>query len=315
MLDKIAATFGAVIHTLTQGNIEMSENRSTTDLKETGERLLTEQYSDTTLEHLHRYALAVHLSEDKDVLDIASGEGYGSNLLASTAKSVLGVDIAEDAVLHAQQKYQKPNLAYRQGPADNIPVDSGAVDVVVSFETIEHHDRHDEMLSEIKRVLRDDGLLIMSTPDKRYYTDLPQSKNPFHVKELYLEEFRSLIKSHFANVNLLLQKISYGSLVIPESKSQGFVMYSGDHCNIHSCASLPQAVYAICVASNGRLPITYPSFWDGLQLLRSGIVSQLNSKQNQIIGIEHELKALRNSWSFRIGRALTWAGRSVLHRD
>jgi len=288
----------------------MNENKSIMELEWTGERLVTGDYNDTTLEHLHRYALAAYVSGSKNVLDIASGEGYGSNLLAGAAKSVIGVDIAEDAVLHARQKYQKPNLTFKQGSADNIPVDSDSIDVVVSFETIEHHDKHDEMLSEIKRVLRDDGLLIISSPDKRYYTDLPQYKNPYHVKELYLEEFRSLIKSHFANVNLLLQKISYGSLVVPESESQGFVMYTGDYRNIHSCAGLPEAVYVICVASDGSLPTTYPSFYDGLQVLRSS----LDSKQRQIISIEHELRSLQNSWSFRLGRALTRPGRSVLRR-
>jgi 2-polyprenyl-3-methyl-5-hydroxy-6-metoxy-1,4-benzoquinol methylase len=65
---------------------------------------------------------------------------------------------------------------------------------VVSFETLEHHDKHDEMFLEIKRILRPGGLLLMSTPEKLFYTDLPNVQNEFHVKELYLEEFRDLGK-------------------------------------------------------------------------------------------------------------------------
>jgi len=62
-------------------------------------------------------------------------------------------------------------------------------DLVVSFETIEHHDEHEQMLAEVKRVLKPDGMAIISSPDKAIYTDKPEYHNSFHVKELYREEF------------------------------------------------------------------------------------------------------------------------------
>lgn len=69
----------------------------------TGERLLTGYFDRYSVEHLHRYALARQLAHGKDVLDIACGEGYGSNLLATIARTVTGVDIDSEIVHHAKR--------------------------------------------------------------------------------------------------------------------------------------------------------------------------------------------------------------------
>src|SRR5690349_4921310 len=115
----------------------------------TGERLETNIHSQVTAEHLHRYALAMEYVQDKTVLDIACGEGYGSNLLAQKAKSVVGVDIDKFIVSEAKNKYRKSNLSFLEGSA---PLDDQSIDVVVSFETLEHTSNHEQFLSEIKRV-------------------------------------------------------------------------------------------------------------------------------------------------------------------
>ncbi|MGB7416076.1 MAG: class I SAM-dependent methyltransferase, partial [Thermosynechococcaceae cyanobacterium] len=124
-----------------------------------GERLETHIYNEVAVEHLHRYAITMELVKGKKVLDLASGEGYGSSLMAQVASHVTGVDISQEALDHARKKYLKSNLLFLQGSADNIPVESNTIDIVVSFETIEHHDKHEEMLLEIKRILKSDGLL------------------------------------------------------------------------------------------------------------------------------------------------------------
>jgi len=111
----------------------------------TGERLLTGYFDRFTVEHLHRYALTRRLDHGKDVLDIASGEGYGSNLLASVANTVIGVDIDPMVVRHAKNKYSKNNLDFLTGSCSSIPLEPDSVDLVVSFETLEHHDQHEEM--------------------------------------------------------------------------------------------------------------------------------------------------------------------------
>src|ERR1051325_4300232 len=104
-------------------------------LTDNGERLLPEMHDANAVMHWHRYAFAAGLCRGKDVLDIASGEGYGSNLMSGAAKSVTGVDISAEAVAHANAKYNSPTLRFLQGSAAEIPLEDASVDVAVSFET------------------------------------------------------------------------------------------------------------------------------------------------------------------------------------
>jgi len=179
-------------------------------------------------EHLHRYALAAVMVDGKSVLDIASGEGYGSHLLSQKADSVIGVDISEEAVEHANRKYAgKANLSYRIGSASAIPLDDNAVDIVTSFETLEHTTEHDAFLKEIKRVLKPGGVLIMSTPDTVLYK-LREPENPYHVKELSTPEFEQLINAHFEFADFFSQRCLVGSFIIPfQNESAKFTCYSG----------------------------------------------------------------------------------------
>ena len=167
------------------------------------------------LEHLHRYLLARELSHGRRVLDIACGEGYGSDLLAEVASSVVGVDIVAEVVQHARIRYQRPNLAFAAGSCAAIPLADGSIDVVVCFETLEHHDQHDQMMREVTRVLRPDGLLIISSPDRHEYSEVPGYRNPFHAQELDRSEFARLLESHFSHVRLIGQRIRAGSIVGP----------------------------------------------------------------------------------------------------
>ena len=152
------------------------------ELPWTGERLVPALRGDIALEHLHRYAIATALAAGLDVLDIASGEGYGSQLLASRSRSVVGVDIAPEAVRHAQAKYSRANLSFLEGSCTAIPLPDASVDVVVSFETIEHIQEHEQFLAEVLRVLRKDGQLLISTPERSNYDATLASTNPFMDK-------------------------------------------------------------------------------------------------------------------------------------
>ncbi len=282
----------------------MNSKNEPLNLPDTGERLVTETYNQSTIEHLHRYALALGLCDGKDVLDIASGEGYGAHILSDVATSVVGVDVSSEAVLHAQMKYMKANVRYIQGSTSDIPLQANSVDVVVSFETIEHHDKHEEMMSECKRVLRPNGTFIVSSPDKLNYTDKPNYVNPYHVKELYAEEFRWLIKKHFRNVKFLTQRTVYGSLVVPEDDPAGFAEYAGDHYKISSFDNMQEPIYNICIASDVHLPQQLVSFFEGLQI-----------KDNEIKQIEERCqRTIVNSNSYRIGKAITWLPKKILGR-
>ena len=228
-------------------------------LTPTGERYLPNVLTgDIIAEHMHRYYLAQDYVENKDVLDIACGEGYGSHYLAQKAASVVGVDVDPATVEHAQATYSHPGLNYRQGDCATIPLDDNSVDVVVSFETIEHHDRHEAMMEEIKRVLRPEGLLIISSPDKHEYSEKPGYNNPYHVKELYKQEFEQLLKSHFAHTMLIGQRVVYGSAMW-DTRKKYHTTYS--EARPQGLGGTPDPLYWVALASQEKLPELRSSFF------------------------------------------------------
>ena len=186
------------------------------DAEFTGERFLPGIEGTIRAEHLLRYALAAELVEGGDVLDIACGEGYGAALVSRRARRVYGVDIDAPTIDRARQTYAaNASLEWLVGSCDAIPLPDACVDTVISFETIEHHDRHEEMLREIKRVLRPGGLLILSSPNKKVYTDEANYHNPFHVRELYREELERLLGEHFGGWRLFGQWSGISSFLYP----------------------------------------------------------------------------------------------------
>lgn len=219
--------------------------------KWTGERLETHVNNETAIEHLHRYNIALQYVTNKIVLDIASGEGYGSNLLSNSAEKVYGVDISITAIQNAKEKYKKPNLNFIVGKADEIPLPDNSVDVVVSFETIEHHNKHVEMLVEIKRVLKHNGILIISSPDKLQYSDKPKYKNPFHQKELYKEEFESLIAGYFKELKCYDQRFLTGSLIKSGDNSGDISFFNGNYNELKNVEFEP--MYNIIIACDYEL--------------------------------------------------------------
>ncbi len=224
-------------------------------LEFTGERYVPTEPGEIRLEHLHRYAWSRHLVVDKDVLDLASGEGYGSQMLAEAgARSVIGVDLSVEAVTHAQHVYGSvPGLRFVHGDAAAVPLPDRSVDVVVSFETLEHHDRHEEMLSEIRRVLRPHGVLVISSPNRPIYDAQNQQRNEFHVKELDLGEFKALLGHHFQHVRIFGQRMALGTAIYPLETGAAVadleaLVDTGRKIE-HRSAALPDPVYFLAVAT------------------------------------------------------------------
>lgn len=182
-------------------------------LEFTGERFTPECVREIWYEHWHRYSFALPLARGKRVLDAACGEGYGSAMLAAEAASVLGVDISPDTVAHAKARYgTRDRLRYDIGDCtrlDHLPAKS--FDLIVSFETLEHLHDHERMLAGFARLLADDGVLLISTPDKRTYTDIAGTINEHHVRELYRDEFEILLASQFPHHRLFGQKLLFAS--------------------------------------------------------------------------------------------------------
>lgn len=187
----------------------------------TGERYLSEIPGPIQYEHYHRYVFALPYCAGKDVLDIASGEGYGSAFLASVARSVVGVDIAKEAVEAARLAYASRNLRYLAGSCTAIPVPDASIDVIVSFETLEHFQEQELFFAECKRVLRPGGVLIISTPDKTVYSPLGRPPNPFHARELTRAEFEAALASHFGDYDLVGQAQIVGSMIGPIGAKAG----------------------------------------------------------------------------------------------
>lgn len=244
---------------------------SSQSLPWTGERFLPEMQGSIEIEHLHRYLFAKQLTSGKRVLDIASGEGYGSALLAYTATSVVGVDISPEAIAHASAKYRADNLEYRLGSCAAIPLMDHSVDIVVSFETIEHHVEHEAMMREIKRVLIPGGLLVISSPDKLEYSDRIGYDNPYHVKELYREEFESLLGDYFKNHSIAGQRIIYGSAIFGETSPNKISNYDLRDKLLEAVPSIRGAVYLVAVASDAELPS-----------IESGILEQSISESDEV---------------------------------
>jgi 2-polyprenyl-3-methyl-5-hydroxy-6-metoxy-1,4-benzoquinol methylase/glycosyltransferase involved in cell wall biosynthesis len=211
-----------VVRSLKNGGQSEMPPKPASQLEWTGERYLP-WLDEATIgyEHLHRYAYATQFVDGKRVLDLACGEGYGSQLLARTARDVVGIDIDVGAVRHASNKYLRRNLEFRVGSITAVPVEGqNLFDVIVCFEALEHIADHHALLKEIKRLLTPDGVFIVSTPNKWAYSDEPQYTNPFHVHELYFGEFRELLKKYFRQVKMLGQRVYCNSHIWPVFPSE-----------------------------------------------------------------------------------------------
>ncbi len=274
-------------------------DNATPELESTGERFLPEMQGTIALEHLHRYAMAKDFAAGKVVLDIACGEGYGSAVLAGTAARVYGVDIAPDAIAHAKGTYHRPNLEFLVGRCADIPLPAGAVDLVVSFETIEHHTEHEAMFAEIKRVLRPGGMMIMSSPDKLEYTERAKHANAYHVKELYADEFQQLVERHFSHVAILGQRVLYASAILPaDLPGEAIQYYRENGSAIQMANGLVRPCYQVAVASDAALPALASSLFEQIGesdpeigLLRH----QVDHAQRRILGLEEEVSGLKSA--------------------
>jgi SAM-dependent methyltransferase len=153
--------------------------------------------------HLARYEFAIPFVRGKRVLDVGSGEGYGTARLAEVASEVIGVDYSPQIVAHAATTYRRPNLAFRVGDAAALEPTLGPVDVVTCFEVLEHIEAQDAVLGGIAQLLSPGGVLILSTPNR--LVDAPFDRfadNPYHIAVRSPRELRRVVGRHFARLTL-----------------------------------------------------------------------------------------------------------------
>jgi SAM-dependent methyltransferase len=234
-------------------------------LEFTGERFTPECEREIWYEHYHRYALAARWCVNKRTLDAACGEGYGSAMLSMSATSVEGVDISQQAVGHAKQRYgHLPGVEFQVADCTRLPFGDEEFDRVVSFETLEHLAEHDELLAEFKRVLKPEGCLILSSPDKATYSDDQDSVNEYHVKELYRDELEVLIGRHFPAYRLLGQKLMFHSAIW---SMDGFDQVALDQLSAgtlntpDSITQAPMYYIALCANDEASLPNVDGHLW------------------------------------------------------
>lgn len=306
-------------------------------LEWTGERYLP--YIDPGLtgaeihyEHLHRYAIAAGFAKDKKVLDLASGEGYGSFMLSEDAKEVVGVEIDKHAVEHASKKYRKDNLKFIQGSILDIPIDGKNIfDLVVCFEAMEHVDDHKKLFSEIKRLLKSDGVLIISTPNKITYADLTNYNNPFHINELYFVDFKELLSYYFSNMSIFGQRVYVGSHIWPldsvgSAISNEILVKNNGSGFVFSEDMQKSPLYFIAIASdikpNENLNVNsnlIDTSNTAQNLVHTKLLSERERFQQEVKGLQQEIEGLqqevieRDEWIDGVKRSVIWKTTMCFH--
>ncbi len=151
------------------------------------------------------YSYAMSYSAGKTVLDYGCGAGYGTALIAEVASHFTGVDMSTDAIRYCQATYSLPNADFKTITPDyQLPFSDKSFDVVLSFQVIEHIPDVAQYLAVIKRVLKDDGVLLIATPNRKYRL-LPFQKpwNPEHVREYSAATLRRDLLTTFGKVEML----------------------------------------------------------------------------------------------------------------
>jgi|YNPMSStandDraft_1061717.scaffolds.fasta_scaffold01332_9 ubiquinone/menaquinone biosynthesis C-methylase UbiE len=274
----------------------------------TGERVYLEIIDNVTFEHVHRYFMAKDFVKNKIVLDAACGSGYGSYFLSLFANFVYAVDLNNEVINQNCKKYQNNNLKYIYSSVENLPFEDKYFDVIVSFETIEHVKDYYKVMLEFKRVLKNDGLLIISTPNKKI-SDINKIDNPFHAKEFYEDEFIDLINNFFKNTILFYQTSSYiSSILKKEYRVNGQVevlnfnvdQLRNGYITIETDKDYWYKNYFIVIASNVKIDYN----------MNASLLNANKFYENKIKFIEK----IYESTNYKLGYYLTYPFKFVLHK-
>ncbi|MFC0109232.1 class I SAM-dependent methyltransferase [Kibdelosporangium aridum] len=152
--------------------------------------------------HEAAYSKLLPYCQDAMVLEAGCGEGYGADLLAQCARTVIGLDYDELTTKHVARKY--PRVRMLRGNLVMLPFASGSIDVVANLQVIEHLWEQERFLAECMRVLRPGGQLLITTPNRITFSpgrDTPL--NPFHTRELNAAELTELLVEAGFTVELM----------------------------------------------------------------------------------------------------------------
>jgi len=156
-------------------------------------------------EILARYKFAVNFVEGKKAIDLGCGARKGSLLLSQKAEMVIGADISMEAISYAKKTWPRMNLFYTVLDATELPFWKNVFDVVVSFEVVEHIADYVNYIEEVQRIVKPDGICILSTPNKYF----GYQSNPEHIKEFSREELEDLLSPYFRDITFFGQKRTF----------------------------------------------------------------------------------------------------------
>jgi 2-polyprenyl-3-methyl-5-hydroxy-6-metoxy-1,4-benzoquinol methylase len=263
----------------------------------------------TAYEHWSRYLFALPWVRGRDVLDYGCGTGFGSRLLAEAAREVLAVDRAPGAIAYAEEHHSHPRCRFE--PCDALPtaLPAASRDVVVCFEVIEHLHEQRELLGEFRRILRPDGVLLVSTPDPAYTAGL--GDNPYHVREMPRDEFVAMVGEFFTHRQVLVQTPVVGEAIAPEAPGEnagslrvlGFDAASNTWSPVAALPGPPQtyvvvasqqplADAAACIVSDrdGRLVSDLEAYVTQLEGERTHLTSIIERERQEASAREAELR-------------------------
>ena len=179
-------------------------------LTKTSERVIPENFKSKEdylifLKHLLAYEFAKNkISKKGIVLEVGSGEGYGTSLLSKKVKKIIGLDVDKKIVIHSSEKYGSENCIFKDYNGYKLPFNKKTFDAVVSFQVIEHIQDDKNYVSEIFRVLKKSGIFILTTPNRKYrLKDGQKPWNRLHIREYNAKTFETILKSKFQNVKVL----------------------------------------------------------------------------------------------------------------
>ena len=170
--------------------------------------------SEAAYDSLTAYGLARTYAAGKSVVDIGWGEvGQGSLILSETADAVVGLADSDEAVELASAAYAAPNVDYRRAELPKLPYPDDQFDVVVALGVLGRLAVPEELVREARRVLKGDGILVISVPDRLFVREMPTGGNP---RGMHAVEARGLLERHFDGVRVYRQGAVAGGFVFPD---------------------------------------------------------------------------------------------------
>lgn len=285
-------------------------------LKFTGERLIPEINKGEAFfyEHLIRYLFACQFVKHKVVLDAGCGVGYGTYILSryGNAQEAVGIDISQKAVDYAKSKYKLANVKFKKGNLEELAyVRDKSIEIIVGFEVIEHLQNQEKFLMQVKRIIKNEGIFIVSTPNK--FTQ-PRG-NLFHTKELYPQELFLLLKKNFKHVEVFHQAFEFAEIIKAEREKTSFSLKENfvqtKRLTYTPPPDLKKTQYLLAVCSDKKIPqvetlIMATKKADGYNM-NLGFISlnrQIADLHSKILNLTQQLEGVKNELSMINGELL-----------